>query len=85
VRRAAVIRDPTVAAGSGGFAAIQTVAASSGVELIPVGVHDAEEIETGIADFARGHGGPAARWTRGQSPTATTRSCVRFGSKAAAG
>ena len=54
VKRVAVIRDPTVAAGSGGFAAIQAVAASSGVELTPVGVSDAEEIERGIADFARG-------------------------------
>jgi putative tryptophan/tyrosine transport system substrate-binding protein len=53
VRRVAIIRDPTVAAGSGGFAAIQTVASSSGVELTPVGVRDADEIERGIADFAR--------------------------------
>jgi putative ABC transport system substrate-binding protein len=56
VKRVAVIRDPTVAAGAGGFAAIQTVAASSGVELTPVGVHDAEEIERGIADFVHGTG-----------------------------
>jgi putative tryptophan/tyrosine transport system substrate-binding protein len=53
VRRVAVIRDPTVAAGSGGFAAIQTAASSSGVELTPVGVRDADEIERGITDFAR--------------------------------
>jgi putative ABC transport system substrate-binding protein len=54
VKRVAVVRDPTVAAGSGGFAAIQTAASSSGVELTPVGVRDAEEIERGIADFVRG-------------------------------
>jgi len=53
VRRVAVIRDPTVAAGSGGFAAIQTAASSSGVELTPIGVRDADEIERGITDFAR--------------------------------
>jgi putative ABC transport system substrate-binding protein len=53
VTRVAVIRDPTVPAGSGGFAAIQTVAPSFGVELFPVGVHDAGEIERGIAEFAR--------------------------------
>jgi putative ABC transport system substrate-binding protein len=53
VRRVAVIRDPTVAAGSGGFAAIQTAASSSGIELTPVGVRDADEIERSIADFAR--------------------------------
>ena len=54
VTRAAVIRDPSVAAGSGGFAAIQTAAPAFGVELTPVGVRDADEIERGIAAFARG-------------------------------
>jgi putative tryptophan/tyrosine transport system substrate-binding protein len=53
VKRVAVVRDATVTAGSGGFASIQTAASSSGVELTPVGVHDAEEIERGITDFAR--------------------------------
>jgi putative ABC transport system substrate-binding protein len=53
VRRVAVLRDPFVSAGSGGFAAIQTAAGSFGVELIPVGVHAADEIERGIVDFAR--------------------------------
>jgi len=53
VTRVAVIRDPTVPAGSGGFAAIQTVAPSLGVELTPIGVSDASEIEHGITDFAR--------------------------------
>jgi putative ABC transport system substrate-binding protein len=57
VTRVAVIRDPSVPAGSGGFAAIQTVAPSFGVELTPVGVHDAAEIEHGIAAFARGSNG----------------------------
>ena len=57
VTRVAVIRDPSVPAGSGGFAAIQTVAASSGVELTPIGVHDAAEIERGITEFARGSNG----------------------------
>jgi putative tryptophan/tyrosine transport system substrate-binding protein len=53
VTRVAVIRDPSVPAGSGGFAAIQTVAPSLGVELTPIGVRDASEIEHGITDFAR--------------------------------
>jgi putative tryptophan/tyrosine transport system substrate-binding protein len=52
--RVAVIRDPFVPAGSAGFAAIQTVAPSFGVELIPVGVRDADEIERSIAAFTRG-------------------------------
>jgi putative tryptophan/tyrosine transport system substrate-binding protein len=51
--RVAVIRDPSVPAGSGLFAAIQTVAPSFGVELTSVGVRDASEIERGIAEFAR--------------------------------
>jgi putative tryptophan/tyrosine transport system substrate-binding protein len=54
VTRAAVIRDPFVPAGSGGFASIQTVAPSFGVELTPIGVRDADEIERGIAAFAGG-------------------------------
>ena len=57
VRRVAVIRDPSVPAGSGGLAAIQTVAPSFGVELTPVGLRDASEIEHGIAAFARGPNG----------------------------
>ena len=40
VKRVVVIRDPLVPAGSGGLAAIQTVAPSLGVELTPVGVRD---------------------------------------------
>src|SRR6516165_1999426 len=52
LRRVVVIRDPSVPAGSGGFAAIQTAATSLGVELTPVGVHDAAEIERGILGFA---------------------------------
>jgi putative ABC transport system substrate-binding protein len=56
--RVAVIRDPAVAAGSGGFAAIQTVAPSFGVELTPIGVRTADEIERSIVAFARsGNGG----------------------------
>jgi putative ABC transport system substrate-binding protein len=52
VKRVAVIRDSSVPAGSGGFAAIQTAATSSGVELTPIGVRDATEIERGIMSFA---------------------------------
>ena len=52
VRRVAVIRDAAVAAGLAGFAAIQTAAPSFGVELFPVGVRDAAEIERGIMEFA---------------------------------
>src|SRR5262245_19332668 len=57
VTRVAVIRDPAVPAGSGGLAAIQTVAPSFGVELAPIGVRSADEIERGITAFARSANG----------------------------
>ena len=57
VKRVAVIRDPSVPAGSGGLAAIQTVAPSLSVEVTPVGVRDAGEIERAITAFARGSNG----------------------------
>src|SRR5215831_2911679 len=57
LKRVAVIRDASVPAGSGGFAAIQTGAASFNIELTPVGVHDADEIERGISRFATGPNG----------------------------
>ena len=57
VRRVAVIRAVEVPAGMGGFAAVQTAAASLGMELTPIGVHDAGEIERGIMAFARGSDG----------------------------
>ena len=53
VTRAAVIRDPAVAAGVGQLGAIQSVAPSLGVELRPLGVRDAGEIERAITAFAR--------------------------------
>ena len=53
VTRVAVIRDASVSAGIGQFAAIQSVAPSFGVELTPVDVNEAAEIERAIADFAR--------------------------------
>jgi putative tryptophan/tyrosine transport system substrate-binding protein len=45
VRRAAVLRDAALTSGTGQFGAIQAVAASAGVEVIPVNVGDAREIE----------------------------------------
>src|SRR6266849_2687438 len=57
VTRAAVIRDSAEPSGIGQFAAIQSVAPSFGVEVIPVNVRDATEIERGISAFARGSNG----------------------------
>jgi putative tryptophan/tyrosine transport system substrate-binding protein len=51
--RVAVLRDPTIASGIGQFAAIQAVAPSLGVELSPVDVRDAPEIERAVTAFAR--------------------------------
>jgi ABC-type uncharacterized transport system substrate-binding protein len=57
VTRAAVIRDPAIAAGAGQLGAIQSVAPSFGVELSPVNVRDATEIERDVAAFARAPNG----------------------------
>jgi putative ABC transport system substrate-binding protein len=57
VTRAAVLRDPTAAAGIGQFGAIQTAAPSLGVEVNPVNVRDAGEIERAVAAFARASNG----------------------------
>ena len=56
VTRAAVLRDPTIAAGVGQFAAIQATA-PFGIELTAVGLHDAGAIEPAVAAFARGANG----------------------------
>ena len=53
VTRVAVLRDPTITAGIGQFAIIQSVAPSLGVEVSPINISDATEIERGISDFAR--------------------------------
>jgi putative tryptophan/tyrosine transport system substrate-binding protein len=52
--RIAILRDPALAAGIGQFAVIQAMAPPSfGVELSPIDVRDAGEIERDIAAFAR--------------------------------
>jgi putative ABC transport system substrate-binding protein len=57
VTRAAVLRDPAIASGSGQLGAIQAVAPSFGVELSPVNLRDAGEIERAVAAFARSPNG----------------------------
>ena len=57
VTRAAVLRDPGIATGSGQLGAIQAVAPSLGVEVTPVGARNAEEIERGVTAFASGKNG----------------------------
>jgi ABC-type uncharacterized transport system substrate-binding protein len=57
VRRAAVIRDAALTSGTGQFAAIQSLAPSLAVEVSPINVRVAAEIERAIADFARSSNG----------------------------
>jgi putative tryptophan/tyrosine transport system substrate-binding protein len=56
VTRAAVVRDLAIG-GTGQLGAIQAVAPSLGVELFPIGVRDAGEIERAIIEFSRGSNG----------------------------
>jgi putative tryptophan/tyrosine transport system substrate-binding protein len=56
--RALVLRDSSSAAGIGQFAAVRSIAQGLGIELIPLNVHDADEIERNVAAFAgSGNGG----------------------------
>jgi putative ABC transport system substrate-binding protein len=57
VTRAAVVRDASIPQGIGQFGAIQAVAPSFGVEVRPVDVHDASEIERAVSAFARSANG----------------------------
>ena len=49
VTRVAVLRDPSLVTGIGQFAAMQSVAPSLGVELSPIGVSSASEIERAVS------------------------------------
>ena len=57
VTRAPILRDPTQPAGTGQFGAIQAAAPSLRVEVNPVNVRDAGEIERAVAAFARAPNG----------------------------
>ena len=52
VARAAVLRDAAITAGVGLWGAIQTAAPSFGIEVSPVSVRDASEIERTLTVFA---------------------------------
>jgi putative tryptophan/tyrosine transport system substrate-binding protein len=53
VTRAAVLRDSADPSGIGQFATIQSVAPSVGVDVSPINLRDAAEIERAVAAFAR--------------------------------
>jgi putative ABC transport system substrate-binding protein len=58
VTRGAVLRDAAAATGIGQFAVIQAVVPSLGVDVSPIDLHDATEIERAVATFAgRSNGG----------------------------
>jgi putative ABC transport system substrate-binding protein len=57
VRQVAVLRDAGLSVGAGQFGAMQSVAPSFGVELRPIDVRDAPEIERAITAFARSANG----------------------------
>jgi putative tryptophan/tyrosine transport system substrate-binding protein len=57
VTRVAVVRDPAITAGIGQFGAIQAMAPSLRLEVIPVNVRDADEIEHAITTFGRSANG----------------------------
>jgi putative tryptophan/tyrosine transport system substrate-binding protein len=52
ITRAIVLWDPAIPAGIGQFAIIQSVATSAGVDLKPVNLSDAGEVERAITTFA---------------------------------
>jgi putative ABC transport system substrate-binding protein len=57
VTRAAVIRDAAIASGTGQWGAIQTAAPSVGMEVSPINMSSAGEIERAIVAFARSSNG----------------------------
>jgi putative ABC transport system substrate-binding protein len=57
VTRVAVLREPDIASGIGQLAVIQAAAPSFGVEVRPLGLRDADEIERAVTAFARSSNG----------------------------
>ena len=57
VTRAAIVRDPNITAGIGQWGAIQGVAPVLGMQVVPINVQDAKDIEGSLANFARSPNG----------------------------
>jgi putative tryptophan/tyrosine transport system substrate-binding protein len=57
VRRVAILREPALASAIGQFAVIQSAASSLGLEISPVDMRDAGDIESAVAALARGSNG----------------------------
>ena len=57
ITRVAVVRDSDLVSGTGQFAAIQTVAPSLKVDVVPVNLREAADLERAVAAFARSPNG----------------------------
>jgi len=57
VKRVGILRDPAITSGPGQFGAIQSVAPSFGMEVTPLNVRDATEIQRVIVTFSRRENG----------------------------
>jgi putative ABC transport system substrate-binding protein len=57
ITRVAVLRDTRTASGTGQFAAIQSVAPSLNIDVVPVNMREAADLERSIATFARSPNG----------------------------
>jgi len=57
VTRAAVLRDSAIAAGPGQFGVLQALAPSLGVELRPIDIRNADDVERSVRTFAQGSNG----------------------------
>jgi putative tryptophan/tyrosine transport system substrate-binding protein len=55
--RAAVLRDPAITAGIGQWATIQSVSSAVGVEVSPISLLDADEMESAVKAFAHSPNG----------------------------
>jgi putative ABC transport system substrate-binding protein len=68
VARVGVLRDPNLTAGVGQWSAVQTAAPSFGLEVSPINLRDAAELEQAIATFARHPNGGLVKRVGGKSP-----------------
>jgi putative ABC transport system substrate-binding protein len=55
--RAAVLRDPAITGGIGQWAAIQSVSSAMGIEVTPISLLDAGEMENAVTDFTHSPNG----------------------------
>jgi putative ABC transport system substrate-binding protein len=74
LKRVAVVWDPSIPAGTGQFAVIQSVAPSIGIDVRPISVHG--DIERVIAGFARVPNGALVVTASAATATATRRELI---------